>query len=170
MTFYNHFKVPLDHSGFDHRRLLAEWTSFKTFVRHNYAGFEALPLWKNIIQYRRSEYKNLCLLANLMLSVSGSNSAVERAFSILSLILSDRRLSMNHDLMEHIMLISGNKNNWNKAEKDQIIDRAVEIYLSKRRTKQLDDLEPVGEPARKVVVIDDSDASDSESSSGDDLL
>ena len=176
MNFYYHFKAPLDHSGFDNRRILAEWKSFKTFVRHNYAGFDALPLWKKIIQYRKSEYKNLCLLANLMLSISGSNSSVERAFSILSIILSDRRLSMNHDHMESIMLISGNKNNWTKAEKDQIIDRAVDIYLSKRRTLQLDEFKPVGEPPVKVMVIDDSDrdsnhtASDKESSSDDDLL
>ena len=54
---------------------------------------------------------------------------VERAFNILRTILSDRRLSMSHKTMENCMLIAGSERNWSKEEKEQLIIRAVDLYM-----------------------------------------
>ena len=40
-------------------------------------------LWKKIINFKRNEFPNVCALAEILIAVSGSNSSVERAFSIL---------------------------------------------------------------------------------------
>ena len=51
------------------------------------------------------------------------------------------------------MLIAGNKGNWTDNERDKLIDRAVELYLSKCRSVQLDKVQ--GSPPHKVVVLDE---------------
>ena len=66
-------------------------------------------------------------------TVHRSNSTVERAFSTLTNILTDKRLSMKHKRMEQILIISSNDKNWTIQERNEIIERAVDIYLQKRR-------------------------------------
>ena len=95
---------------------------------------ESRQLWEKILSSRRNEFPNLCLLVELALCISASNSTVERAFSILSLILSDRRLSMSHKMMKRCIMISANDSNWSKSEREQLIERAVDLYMEKRRT------------------------------------
>ena len=58
----------------------------------NLPGKEGHVLWKNILSYKPKEFPNIGLLAELMYCLSGLNSAVERGFSILTMIFSDRRL------------------------------------------------------------------------------
>ena len=100
---YNHFKLPL---WFDLKKSLSEWKAFKVFVREMYpCNITALSLWKNMLCNRKAEYPNLCLIACVVLCISGSNSTVERAFSLLTLMPSDRRLSSSHKLVEDLMLI-----------------------------------------------------------------
>ena len=70
---------------------------------------------------------------SLLTCLSGSNSTVERAFSVLTLLLSDRRLSLHHETMEDLMLIKCNNKNWGCQEREDIIERALEICMSKRR-------------------------------------
>ena len=65
--------------------------------------------------------------------LSGSNPTVERAFSVLTMMLSDRSLSLHHETMEDLMLLKCNDKNWGCQEREDIIDRALEIFRSKRR-------------------------------------
>ena len=95
---------------------------------------ESRQLWEKIIVYRKREFPDLSLLVSLCLCVSGSNPSVERAFNILTTIMSDRRLSMSHKTMENRMLIAGNDRNWSEEEREQLIMRAVDLYMEKRRT------------------------------------
>ena len=90
-------------------------------------------LWKKILGFKRSEFPNVCALVEILISVSGSNSTVERAFSTLTNILTDKRLSMKHKRMEQILIISSTDKNWTIQERNEIIERAVDIYLQKRR-------------------------------------
>lgn len=48
--------------------------------------------------------------------LSSSNSAVERVLSILTLMLSDRRFTMNHTTMEDANLITANRHVWSDKE------------------------------------------------------
>ena len=57
------------------------------------------------------------------------------------------------------MLIAGKKGNWTDNERDKLIDRAVELYLSKHRSVQLDKVQ--GSPPHKVVVLDEGWSSSS---------
>ena len=103
-----------------------------------------------------------------MTAISGSNSSVERAFSVLSLLLSDRRLSMNHDLMENLLMVKCNDRAWSTKEKSDILNRAVQMYLEKRRKRKLDarmstEINEVN--SNEVISSDESDSSlDSDSS------
>ena len=94
----------------------------------------SLP-WKKIFVFRRSEFPNVCLLVELIFSVSSSNSAVERCFNILSQILSDTRLSMEHDTVNMLMIIKCNNMIWSEEERNDLIKRATEIYMKKTRKK-----------------------------------
>ena len=95
---------------------------------------ESRQLWDKILSCRRNEFPNLCLLVEFALCISASNSTVERAFSVVSLILSDRRLNMSHKMMEQCIMIFANDSNWSKSEREQLIERAVDLYMEKRRT------------------------------------
>ena len=68
-----------------------------------------------------------------MYCLSGSNSAVERRFSILTMMLSERRLKTSHDLMNFRIALKINDRNW--SERSEILRRALEIYLSENKRK-----------------------------------
>ena len=117
---------------------------------------------------RRTEFPNLCLIASIVLSISGSNSAVERSFSILTLMLSDRRLSTSNKVLDDLMIIKGNAHNWSSSEYTEIIENALKAYMEKRRSVALLDdsvkncesddtiahLNESCEPAEKVRILD----------------
>ena len=62
--------------------------------------------------------------------ISGSNSTVERAFSTLTQMLTDQRISLKHQWIEDIMLFKGNDKISTKTERDEIIERVNIIYNS----------------------------------------
>ena len=57
-----------------------------------------------------------------------NNSSVERTFSFVTNILSDKRLSISHDTLENSVIVSGNNSIWSEKEREEMIDRALEIY------------------------------------------
>ena len=44
---------------------------------------------------------------------------------------------MSHDTLENSVIVPGNNSIWSEKEREKIIDRALEIYLSKRRIATL---------------------------------
>ena len=97
------------------------------------------------------EFPNLCKLASLIMSISGSNSSVERTFSVVTNILSDKRLSMRHGTINESLIVYGNDDLWTTEERTEIINCAVEIYLKKRRSRSRDP------ELRKRQTTDDAD-------------
>ena len=59
---------------------------------------------------------------------------------MLSSILSDRRLSLAHKVINNIMMIKANDKNWSQDERADVIERALAIYLSKRRVRQVEEV------------------------------
>ena len=159
-----HFKEPLQKANYDDSKVLREWKMFKNFVGANYAGIEATVLWKKVFQYKQIEYPNLCLLAEIILCLSGSNSTVERAFSVLTLFMSDRRLRMKHNLVEQLLLIKVNDKIWTQEEHEDIIQLAAQKYLEKRQTKTFTQLQP----PFKMPQVDHEAANTCEESSSPD--
>ena len=49
--------------------------------------------------------------------------------------LSDKRLSVNHNMLEDCLVILGNDSLWNRHEKEEIIQASIELYMGKRRKK-----------------------------------
>ncbi|XP_065678256.1 zinc finger protein 862-like [Hydra vulgaris] len=86
------FKIPLEYAGLKVEMVLSEWNAFKLIINTEYKGVTTAVLWENIFVYYRKTFPNLLLLVELIMCISCSNSSVERIFSILTLILSDRRL------------------------------------------------------------------------------
>ena len=132
-TISNHFSVPLQYQGFQLAQAVKEWKQIKIVAKRNYPMLETYALWKKIIVYHGKEYPNIVMLAKLVLVISGSNSAVERQFSKLTLVLSDRRLGLSHENIENVLLLKGNDKLWSQTERNQIINGAVNNYLKKRR-------------------------------------
>ncbi|XP_057295467.1 zinc finger protein 862-like [Hydractinia symbiolongicarpus] len=168
---YFHFKQPLDFNGYDEVVALCEWRSLRSFVKANHSGEEPLSVWKTVLTFKRTEFPNLCMLAELVLCLSASNSTVERAFSLLTLLLSNRRLTMSHVTMENLLCINLNNKIWTEKEREEITEMAVIKYLEKRRKKKCITWEP---PHKKscsssldVTTISSSDNEDSNSDDDD---
>ena len=121
-----------------------------------------------------SEYSNLCILAEIVMVHSGSNSSVERAFSMLTAMLNDRRLKMKHSTIESLMIVKINDKIWSAEERAEIIQRAVDIHLDSSRRRKIVDESPVKRRRMEEIVLSSDDESSSneyeESSSDDDNL
>ena len=103
---------------------------------------------KKVLSFWRKEYLNLCLIVELVTCISGSDSAVEPCFNILTQVLTDFRLKSNHSTLQNQMIINCNDKNWSETEREQLLTRATEIYMSKRRKT----LTSSNEPAAKKIA------------------
>ena len=118
---------PLEAAGIDFKMVLPEWKAAKLVINtQNTIELTPLEMWQNFFLYHRIKFPNFSLLVELTMCISGSNSAVERIFSILTVILNDRRLKMNHSTMEDSLIIAGNDQNFTYQERDDILSRAVD--------------------------------------------
>ena len=82
----------------------------------------------SVLCYLSDKFPNLCLLASLIVSISGSNnSSVEHTFSFVTDIVSDKCLSMSHNTLKNSVIVSGDNSIWSEKEREEIIDRALEI-------------------------------------------
>lgn len=117
--------------------------------------------------YKRREYENIGLLAELVISLAGSNSTVERAFSLLTLLLFDRRLRLAHNTIENLLLININDNLWTPSEREEIITGAAQKYeTSKRRVRTFD---KAPEEHLVIEVQDDDDNCEEEDDDFDEV-
>ena len=131
-----HFKVTLAVHAFDATKLKREWKDAKLTIKQYYPatlGFH--ELWLRILQGRRSQFPNLCLLIEVIMVVGVSNSSVESCFSFLTAMLSDRRLSLSHQSMADLLLIRANHTVWSDNERQDIIEAALTSFTSKRRKR-----------------------------------
>ena len=62
----------------------------------------------------------------------------ERGFSILTGMMSDRRLSLKHETLEDLLMVKVNHGNWTEQERNEILQRALDSYMSTRRKVQLE--------------------------------
>ena len=83
-------------------------------------------------------FGNFILLVRRILSIAGSNSNVDRNFSTLTHILSHKRLSLNHETMEDLVIVFVNSHLSNQSERDKTFKQVHQLYTLKRRHVQLD--------------------------------
>ena len=58
------------------------------------------------------DFPDLCLLVQMIFSISGSNSATERSFSILTLLLTDCHTKLAHDTIRMLLSVKINDHLW----------------------------------------------------------
>ena len=132
-SFYEHFKEPLDNANFQLNFCLKEFKKFKNYVHVNHEGKKAKEIWKEFYKTRRSEYPNLAKIGELMMCFSSSNSSVERAFNLLTMLLTDQRLTTSHNTLNAILNIKINDKVFTESEKNEILVAAVKSFMEKRR-------------------------------------
>ena len=94
-------------------------------------------MWNKCLNFKRCEYPNFCLLAELIITMSGSNSTVERTFNTLKNMATGKRLSLHHNTMQMLLQICLNDKLWKKGEREEILNIALEEYEAKRRATKL---------------------------------
>eukprot|EP00795_Rhopilema_esculentum_P011010 gene11010-19852_t len=173
---YLHFKKPLDDAGLDFIKVGKEWRLLQAFVKSFFIKsavkypLTTEKIWQNIVTHRKDEYPNFCLLVSLLTCLSGFNSTVEHALSVLTLMLSDGKLSLHHETMEDLMLIKYNNKSWGCQEREGIIERTLEIYMSKLKMV-LTEGQPEVERGRVEALfeeVSESELNDSTSSFSED--
>ena len=162
----DHFRDPLCAAGLDEAKVFQEWKALRSTVNNFYKNVEASKVWEKMLVYKKKEFPNILLVVELVLCLSSSNSSVERVFSILTVLLSDRRLRMKHDTMEESLLISGNNSLWTDKERDDILNSAVDSYMQKRRFVRMETTVPVQGVDQNQDTPDNS-VSDTDSDSDD---
>ena len=171
-----HFAATLEMSSFDGGKVKREWRNLKITVEAYYKGVKANELWERILIYRRAEYSNVCMLVEIILTIGLSNSTVEAGFSFLTAMMTDRRLSMNHDTMESLLVIKANDRIWSAKERDEIMADALKSYMSTRRKLKMETaigsaLGMLGggkRRRREQAASEDGDGSESDSDSDSD--
>ena len=93
----------------------------------------SFQLFKN----HQKEFLDILLLAEIILSFSSSNSAIERVLSTLTTLLFDSRLRLEHETIEDCLLKVGNKNARAESNKEDILDSVVLKYFEKRHTMKI---------------------------------
>lgn len=137
-TVAEHFSVTLELAGYEHKNLKKEWLKLKSIQKLFYKGVNAKKLWQQFLTYRRDDAHNICLLVEIILCIGVSNSMVEKAFSQLTAMLSDRRLSMKPETMDDLLVIKVNHATWSPKERDEIIEAALNKHMQKRRKLKID--------------------------------
>ena len=120
---------------------------------------------KHVLLYKISDFPNLRLLVQIIFYISGSNSATERSFSILTLLLTNRRTELVHDTIRMLLSIKINDHLCSEQERDDTISEAVHLYMPAPRKKQVDTLERSRQEKvneQPLIEIDSDDDNESE--------
>ena len=137
-NLYERLYESLDEVSYNKYKIVKEWVAFHKYVTSNLSNnMKAEELWKKVLNFKRLEYPNLCLLAELIICMSGSNSTVERSFSMLRNMLRDKRLSMHHNTMHMLLQIKLNNKLWSSKEREDILLAALSIFEKKRRLNKI---------------------------------
>ena len=167
----SHFEIPLTENNFDVTKVKSEWKNLKSVINRYYENIKPRKIWNKVLKYRSHEYPNMSLLVEIMLCIGVSNSTVEGGFSHLTALLTDRRLSMSHELMEDLMVIKTNHQLWTAAERDDIIEQTLLKFTEKKRRKTMIDETPfnmlgISGPKRRHQDSESGASDSGESESG----
>lgn len=164
LNLATHFKSrKTDRYTVDESAVKSEWRDLRNTVKLFYPKLKKVTqLWPKIMNYRRDSFPNICKLAEAVLCIGPSNSTVERGFSHLTAMLSDKRLSLSHRPMENLLLLKINHLVFTSIEIEHMLQLAVTCFLtSKKRKLKLDEAE---QKVKKRQCTDESDQAEAEGS------
>ena len=100
---------------------------------------------------------------NLLKPFICSNSKIEGAFSTVSNIFSHKRLSMSHSTLNYNLVVYGNHSLCSKGEREEMIERALDMYLKSKRRMKINNLPGIQTSTEiDAPLPDDSSESDSD--------
>ena len=79
-----------------------------------------------------------------MICFSSSNSSVERAFNLLTMLLMNQRLTSSQNTLYVIFNIKINGKVFTEREKNEIVATALNCFLEKRKDAVFEENTPVG--------------------------
>ena len=164
-SFYEHFKEPLDNANFRLNFCLKEFKKFKNYVHVNHEGKNVREIWREFYKTRQSEYPNLAKIGELIMCFSSSSSSVERAFNLLTMLLTDQRLTTSHDTLNAILNIKINDKVFTESEKNEILLAAVKGFMEKRREAVSEENTTVSQTSEEDrITCEDHDFSEEDDS------
>ena len=119
-----HFSVPLVSAGVDVDEILCEFQGISTlYISLSTSDYRAV-WWRLFYAPCASEWTNVLALAELLFSLPASNGIVERVFSWLKIIKSDKRTSLANDTLNDLLTVSM----MNCSLKDFDPDKATDLW------------------------------------------
>ena len=108
------FEISLSLTNFDKESPVKEWKKLKNHVKVNHKKqlimneLTSVEIWEKLFKCQKQTSLNMCILAELIVLLAGSNSAVKRGFSTLTNILTNWCLKMSHSTLKNLILIRSN--------------------------------------------------------------
>ena len=155
-TVADRLEIPLSLTNSDKESAVKEWKKLKNHVKVNHEEqlimneVTSVEIYEKLLKYKKQTFLNTCILAELILSLAGSNSAVECGFSMQTNILTNWCPKMSHSTLKNLILIRCNDGIWLDYERNKIIQRAADIHLAKQRKLRVDG-EETSNKQRKVT-------------------
>jgi hypothetical protein len=139
MASWNHFKLVLggDDKVPSRVSVLKEFKCLNKVYRNKFRGKKLSKLWQHILCYKSDGMPHLAKLATLIMTIGVSNCIVERSFSQLNSMLNERRLCLLPSTMENLLIVKANHHLFVEDERKEIIDMALDRYLSTRQKRKL---------------------------------
>ena len=108
-NFSSHFQTPLQRVGVDTSVIKEEWEDMNNYVRCYLDLVQEkyhTIWWKHFNASNAYKWEKFLSLIELLFCIFMSNGKVERVFSALKLIKSDRRSSLSEDTLDHLVRIT----------------------------------------------------------------
>lgn len=163
---YNHFKEPLSKAGLNGTvgDLLEQWHDLVTYTKRylDPSRTPYLRVWRRIFDSsRRDQWSMVLTLVELLFSIPISNAKVERLFSLMNRVKTDRRATLGESNLNHLVRIRLE----GPAFQDYDSTPAIQLWLSsaarrpnqniRKRYKSRDAVK------KSKVLIDDSSTEES---------
>ncbi|ELU07077.1 hypothetical protein CAPTEDRAFT_214921 [Capitella teleta] len=112
---------------------LGSWKlkDFRMLYKDMYPAFKLQPLLSEIFAYHPTEFQDLCSLTSMVLCIGPSNATVEAGFNYL---IVGSRLLLSQSTMKRSASAQGQSRTV-LAEREQIITKAVESFLTGKKRK-----------------------------------
>ena len=108
-SLISHFQIPLEKAGVDTSVIKEEWEDMTDYARHYLSLVQEdyrTIWWKLFNAANAKKWGNVLSLVELLFCLPMSNGRVERVFSTMKLIKTDRRSSLSEDRLDHLVRIT----------------------------------------------------------------
>lgn len=128
-TVANHFQEPLRRHNFDIEAAQREWTDLKAYAERRMRGNprESMSqLWQFVFTEQQERFRNVCLLAEIVLCFPLNTACCEWGFSVMKKIKHDWRASLDPTTLATLLKIA--LDGPPLADADPMLQRALDHW------------------------------------------